>query len=247
MKATNIELWKDIPGFEGEYEASTYGNIRSLKRGQKMLMKQSVNGGGYGTTKLCLNGVQYSKMSHEWICETFNGAKPDGENIVVNHKNGNKLDNRPENLEWISAKMNVSHSITFNKKHGFIEHRSVFTPELVLEIYHRLLSGERTQKLATEYGVGRHAISHIKYKKFWSYILKDKPDIERQLVFTPELALEVYLKLLSGDSVKKLAEEYDVNRRTIMNIKFKKSWISTLKDLPDIENKYLNRGFKKYV
>jgi hypothetical protein len=169
------EIWKDIPGYEGHYQASNKGHIRSMKKYPPKILSQPLNGGGYASISLCLNGVQYKNSTHFFICLTFNGQPPSTAS-VVNHKDGNKTNNIPQNLEWVSPSENLSHG----KRGGFILHRSKLTEEQVVDIYRALLKGESVISLAKQFNVDRHAITNIKYKYNWSYILKDFPPIYKK-------------------------------------------------------------------
>lgn len=111
------ELWKDIPGFEGWYQASNLGNIRSLDRGcnykntgdtalhkGKQLSGKTTNK-GYKEVVLMVNGKHFYKRVHQLVALTF---IPNPNNYPhINHINENKLDNRVENLEWCTPQLNM--------------------------------------------------------------------------------------------------------------------------------------------
>lgn len=118
-----IEIWKDIPGLSDSYQASNLGRIKSKARtitvtgfGAKnvtysydipeKIMKQSVRSNYYGIT-LCENGKHISCIVHRLIAKTF---LPDySEELEVNHKNENKLDNMLSNLEMCTRKYNKNY------------------------------------------------------------------------------------------------------------------------------------------
>lgn len=116
------EIWKDIPGFEGLYQASTLGRIKSLPRKKKswgsyktIIMKQSLNTQGYPFVSLCKEGKVFRARVNRLIAMTF---LPNPDNLPqVNHKNEIKTDNRLENLEWISAKDNCNYSVKSIKQY----------------------------------------------------------------------------------------------------------------------------------
>lgn len=105
----NIEIWKDIPDYEGEYQASNFGRIRSLdrkvwnynKRGR--ILKQNANDKGY--LYVSLNSKKY--YVHILIARTFIENSNNYEQ--VNHKDFNKSNNCVENLEWVSPQQNINH------------------------------------------------------------------------------------------------------------------------------------------
>ena len=114
------EQWKPIEGFEGYYEISNQGRIRSSDRvcgtmpkgydrhlkGQ--LMKPTDNGNGYLIVHLKKNGRRVSRYIHRLVAEAFL-EKPAGCN-VVDHIDYNKSNNAAENLQWCTQKENVQRS-----------------------------------------------------------------------------------------------------------------------------------------
>lgn len=112
-----MDLWKDIPNFEGLYQASTKGNIRSLNHIRKngtsqyiqreKLLKFNKNPNGYLQVRLSKNGVAKTYRVNRLIALTFIANPFDKK--TVNHINGNKLDNNVENLEWATHKEQTKH------------------------------------------------------------------------------------------------------------------------------------------
>lgn len=119
----NNEMWKDIKNYEGLYQVSNLGRVRSIDRiitlkhksGKLMnvLTKGKViaatdNGHGYLITGLSKNNKRKNYYVHRLVAETFieniNNKKE------VNHKNGDKNNNNVENLEWVTPKENQIHS-----------------------------------------------------------------------------------------------------------------------------------------
>lgn len=101
------EIWKDIPGYEGLYQASNLGNIRSLYNYRKYnILTQNIKR-GYYQIGLRKNGIRKWHQVQRLIASSF---IPNPNNLPqVNHKNENKLDNRVENLEWCSVSYNNSY------------------------------------------------------------------------------------------------------------------------------------------
>jgi hypothetical protein len=102
-------IWKPVKGFEGYYEVSDLGVIKSLhKRNLGKKIKQRVDRGYYYTVRLNKNGVEYTKYIHRLLAETF--LPNPLHKSFVNHINGNQLDNDLNNLEWVSHSENISHA-----------------------------------------------------------------------------------------------------------------------------------------
>lgn len=101
-----IERWKAVVGYEGLYEVSDFGNVRSLKYGKVRVLKPGVMK-GYYRVHLCKNGKRKSFLVHRLVVIMFIGDIPKG--MVVNHINENKFDNRLENLEIVTVKENNNH------------------------------------------------------------------------------------------------------------------------------------------
>lgn len=116
-----MEVWKAVKGYEGLYEASTEGRVRSLDRKvntnirfndnrivKGRVLKPHIKQNGYYVVSLCKNGTIAEVSVHRLIAETF---IPNPKQVrVVNHKNGIKTDNRVDNLEWMTYKENHWHA-----------------------------------------------------------------------------------------------------------------------------------------
>lgn len=121
------EIFKDIPGYKGLYQASNLGRIKSLsifyhsgvenraiKERPERIVSSSYNWGGYERVCLANGKKRKSFLVHRLIAFTFL-KKPVGLDFI-NHKNGNKKDNRLENLEWCNRSQNIRHAIEIGLK-----------------------------------------------------------------------------------------------------------------------------------
>lgn len=118
----NNEIWKDIPGYEGMYKVSNFGNVMSvdrytlLKDGRRKMYKgrvlrQGTNSSGYKYVNLSNGGHANSIRVHRLVAMTFIENKNNDK--CINHKDENKANNCVENLEWCTYKYNL----TYNDKH----------------------------------------------------------------------------------------------------------------------------------
>jgi hypothetical protein len=116
------EIWKDVPGYEGVYQASSFGKIRSMDRevphgngggrrslkGITLKTDANINGAGYMYATLSLNGVYKKLAVHQIIAMAFFGHKPHGYKNVVNHIDGNRLNNHANNIEVVTTRENTT-------------------------------------------------------------------------------------------------------------------------------------------
>ena len=108
------EIWKDIEGYEGIYQISNLGRVKSLARQYKnrkcneCIKSPSLAGKGYYRIALCKNGNIKCFYVHQLVANTF---IPNPNNFkIVNHKDENKLNNNVNNLEWCDNKYNINYN-----------------------------------------------------------------------------------------------------------------------------------------
>lgn len=143
------EIWKDISGFEGHYQVSNLGNVRSLVGWnghktveRKKVLKPSMTTTGYWKVKLVKDGARKDYRIHRLVALSFL-EKEDGKD-VVNHKDGNKLNNDVQNLEWCTQKENIDHAVEF----GLRKKCSNSQREVILDKY--VTNGKRVKDIASE-------------------------------------------------------------------------------------------------
>ena len=124
------EVWKDIPGFEGLYQVSNLGNVRSVERtvmfgNQKRTVRQAnlrffKKANGYLSVKIYKDCRQYTVYVHRLVAMVFCGGY--SQYLDVNHKDGVKDNNIYTNLEWCTRSENIKHSVSVlhNKIGNFI-------------------------------------------------------------------------------------------------------------------------------
>jgi len=108
-----MEEWKAVVGYEGAYEVSDQGRVRSLRFKYREedyhMLKSFTNEHGYVMISLYKPTGKKQKRVHRLVLEAFVGPCPPGYN--TNHKNFDRTDNRLENLEWIEIKRNLAQRI----------------------------------------------------------------------------------------------------------------------------------------
>lgn len=113
------EIWKYVENYEGCYEVSTFGRIKSLTRyvphstlGSKLvtgrILSQGTTKNGYLRVSLCKDNCPISVLVHRVVAKAFCSGHND--TYDVNHKDGNKQNNNVDNLEWVTRQQNIQHS-----------------------------------------------------------------------------------------------------------------------------------------
>lgn len=179
------EIWKSIKGFEGAYEVSSHGRIRSLSRNEYFLnrwgreilrnrkatiLSPCIGRGGYLLVSLSdvKNGITRKSFRVHRIVALAFIPNPLGKS-QINHIDGNKRNNIVSNLEWCTHKENEAHATQNNlhpskESHG----RSKLTGQQVLEIRHKYAPRHYSlRRLAKEYNVGASTIRHIIKSNTW--------------------------------------------------------------------------------
>lgn len=172
------EIWKDIKGYEGYYQVSNLGNVKSLERYvpherktfefiRERILKQHKK--RYCFVALSLNGKIKNLTVHRLVAKAF---IPNPENKeTVNHISGNKHDNRVENLEWLTVEENNNHALINNLKPKGENHGSAkLTRKEVLEIRELYKNKIKITEIQKLYCVQIACISKIVLRKTWKHI-----------------------------------------------------------------------------
>lgn len=180
MNKYNTEVWKDVKDYEGLYQVSNQGRVKTLEktiyyRGQnrtsvskEKVLKTRVNRWGYESVNLTKEYKMKTFQVHTLVARAYLGDKV---KRYVNHIDGYKLNNVPANLEYVEAKENVKHAFeTGLRVRGDNARR--LNKELVLEIRKRYIKDVKfTQKdLAEEYGFSVRCISDVVNSKTWKEV-----------------------------------------------------------------------------
>lgn len=160
-----MKEFQDIPGFEGLYQVCKNGDVYSLLT-KKILRKRNC-GSGYIGYSLRRDGNTYGMKAHRLVLLTFVG---DSE-MEVNHINGNKHDNRLENIEYCTRSENNRHAIETGLRimpYGDNAYRRTLSLKTVLDIKKAIAKGDkRFRAIAKDFGVASGTISKINTGKLW--------------------------------------------------------------------------------
>ncbi|MEG6615375.1 NUMOD4 motif-containing HNH endonuclease [Peptococcaceae bacterium 1198_IL3148] len=170
-KSTVTEIWKDIEGFEGFYQISNYGRVKSLggwcgtAKRKERIRAVHLTHDGYEKVRLIHGGKDKTVRVHRLVAEAF---IPNPENKdTVNHKDGNKRNNHVSNLEWVDRSEQMIHAYKLGLKTsrvGSKNKNAKLTAEQVREIRNSYIPYSRefgTVALAKKYGVTNRVIGLI--------------------------------------------------------------------------------------
>ena len=105
------EIFKDVLGYEGMYQVSNLGRIKSLKYGREIILKATLDSDSYYRVNLSKEGKQKTKRVHQLVVVAFLNHVPNGNDLVVDHIDFNKTNNNLSNLRI------VTHRENSNRKH----------------------------------------------------------------------------------------------------------------------------------
>ena len=165
---TYEEIWKDIPNYEGMYQVSNLGRVKSLKFGKERVLKPILNGRGYYHINLYKGGKTIINTIHRLVMLSFVGESE----LEINHKNGIKSDNRLENLEYCSRSENIQHAYDTGLKagrKGENHHNSKLTRACAERIKYGH-QGMTQRAIAEIYGINQAQVSVIRSGKTWKHI-----------------------------------------------------------------------------
>jgi len=165
-----MEIWKEIMSYP-DYKISNKGRVLSYKRNKEgKILKGGLAGNGYLTVILC-DGVSNKRFyNHRLVGDHF--IDNELKKPQINHKNGDKLNNTVENLEWCTAKENLKHARFngLNNLKGQLANNSKLNDEDVLSIKKIYKKGFLSQKsIAKKYNVSQANISKIINNKSFNY------------------------------------------------------------------------------
>lgn len=169
MENLSSEIWKSVKDFEGLYEVSNLGRIRSIGYGEIKILKGRDDGAGYLKVALFKDKKRHEAKVHRLVCNAF--IKNRDNRPFVNHKNLIRNDNRLENLEWCTHSENIKHAYNMGSLSGMkgSKHKlAKLTNEKILEI--RNIKNMSNAKISKIYNVSSTTIRNIINNKTWNHI-----------------------------------------------------------------------------
>lgn len=172
------EIWVNIIGYEGIYQVSNLGRIRSVTetkrtgKGHTGRILKQFKVKGYMKVHLSLNGIDKHKSVHRLVAEAF--IENPCSLPQVNHKDENPENNRVDNLEWCDALYNVNYGTRTDRCRGELHGRAELTNSDVLYIRKHFKVRDREfgiKGLAKRFSVGQTTISHIVRGETWRHLL----------------------------------------------------------------------------
>jgi hypothetical protein len=218
--------WKSIPGFEGVYSVSRDGEVRlEVDRRNKELgsrLRQTMDPDGYLLVRLSLDGSQKAGRNHRvnrLVGATFLGDVTD---MQVNHKNGDKADNRLSNLEIVTPAENIKHAIKVlgYRRDGEHNNAAKLTERQVVMLRKAAARGKTYVALGKRFGITSVMACDIARGKAWPNApgpIADRRTREYGRL-SDEQKQEVRQRYKRGERAKLLADEFGVSRRTVYNI-----------------------------
>lgn len=126
---------------------------------------------GYKVISKMVNGKRVQARQHRVIYARFNGLEALNEADTINHIDGNRMNNRIENLECVTREENEQHAILNGlKKRGSQHAKAKLTEKEVIEIKRMLKQGMKIRHVAKIYGVEEHIVGDIKRNRTWKHV-----------------------------------------------------------------------------
>lgn len=175
--------FRDIPGFPG-YRGGDDGRVYSCWRrkgngrngGPRYAMTSewrplaaALDKDGYRRVILCVDGKRLDRRVHNLILLAFVGPRPSG--MVGCHRDGNRSNNRPNNLRWDTQASNIADKVRHGTaQRGERSSSAILRADQAAEIRRRRAAGERGVDLAREFGVSTRAVSAIFVGRNWGWL-----------------------------------------------------------------------------
>lgn len=163
------EQWRPTEGIPG-YEVSDRGRLRSLLRGNPRLVKGWIDRDGYLRVSLWVRRSYVNRLVHRLVATAFNGPSPEGLPVCC-HNDGNKSNNRPENLRWATQAQNIADKALHGTEQIGSRHpRAIVDEQRIARVKQLLRSGARSTTISRETGVSLHVVRDVRRNRTWRHV-----------------------------------------------------------------------------
>lgn len=197
-----MENWKPVPSYEELYEVSDHGNVKSLRLNR--LLKPSKTTTGYRKIELYKNGVCKSFKIHRLVLYAFEGVKSD----LVNHEDGNRLNNHLSNLKYCDQSYNIKHAY----RTGLMKCNLYGNENRILNEYK---NGSNIKKLSKKYDTTEKTIRKFLLEN--NVEIKSISEVQRKYDIDFN---ELKRMFEMGMSNVEIAKTFKTNRRLIAQYKY---------------------------
>lgn len=179
------EEWRPVVGWEGLYEVSNMGHVRSVTRrfldarGRKRVfqgqpLRLIVQGKGYHATRRKVSLIHQERRIlravHHLVLEAFVGPRPEG--YSTNHRDGDPTNNRVENLEWVTYAENNRHALAtgLSKQRGATHSRAILTEDDVRCMRRLYAEGVGSTAIARRFSLHLSTVNNVVRRQWWKHV-----------------------------------------------------------------------------
>lgn len=167
LSQLGIEEWKDVPGFNGAYEVSNLGRVKSNKTNQ--ILTGTITNAGHTRYMLTCGTQRRPSYGHLLVMISFNGERPSGK--VIRHKNGKASDNRLHNLIYGTQMENVEDMIAAGDNAKGQSHGRSKLKELAIKLIRKFHSiGMPRKRIAHHFKISKEHVTAIVSRRYWKHI-----------------------------------------------------------------------------
>lgn len=225
LRDNDGEIWKDAIGWEGIYKVSNLGrvkcNVVDEYRHEEYLLTQTETNKGYLRVKLSRgkdNKFNKNSSVHILVAKAF--IQNPKNKKTVNHKKGNKKDNRATELEWATVQENTIHAYKnglITIKSGQDSSKAKLRNDLVMGIFNE---EGKTINISKKYGISQNTVSDIKAGRSWGHITGKQNTKSFSKPYKTNLTKEMVICIFnSNESKEELAKKYSISASSIWRIK----------------------------
>ena len=219
------EQWRDIDGYDGMYQVSDLGRVRSLKFGKVRVLRARKNRKGYLRLDLSRDGNRKNASVHRLVAHAFI-PNDDDNKTQINHINEDKTDNRAVNLEWCTAQ--------YNSTYNDIHHRHItYKRDKLKELYEPNLSIDKNLEIFKENGIECCGSTVTQLRKDLN--LKGRSNYKRNAIkdlYDPNLTYKENLELFKANGIE-CCEQTIRNLRKDLGLTGSRNVRNKVKDLYD--------------